>query len=581
MTSETPKNYIQSVLKTALEALKLDTLIEKVDLSVPDVNFGHYSTNVALVLAKKAKQNPKELAAKIVKKIEKIDAGQHIEKVEEKSGFINFVLTREFVAQQILRATDLNSVSIVADGSVPKKVLFEYSSPNTNKPLHIGHTRNDVYGMACIRLLRAVGYEVIASEVINDRGIHIMKSVLMYMLHGKNKTPESEGVKPDHFVGKFYTMFAKKAAESPEVEQELLEQAQQLLQQWEAGDGAVHEVWKQMNEWEFVGMQQTYAKEGSVFDEVNYESEIYNKGREIVLEGVKHGVFTQEEDGSVSVDLTAEGLDKKYLLRKDGTTIYITQDLYLWYLRNKKHHPDIAIVTTAAEQSYHFAVLKKLFELLQFPWAQNFFHLPYEHVFLGHDKMSSRGGNTVSADELLDLIKSKVRLVMSGLEKTKQETSNDVLIEQVAFAAIKYGYLKYEPNTRIFFDTDQTIALDGNTGPYIQYAYSRIQSILQKAGSFTQMSPKDISEPEEILLMRQLLYYAETVALAAKEYKPNLLCNYLYELASQFSRFYNAVSVVNTENEILKKQRLTLLDATGQVLSDGLALLGITAPPSM
>jgi arginyl-tRNA synthetase len=408
-----------------------------------------------------------------------------------------------------------------------------------------------------------------------------MKSVLMYMLHGEGKTPESEHMKPDHFVGKFYVLFGQAAGESEAKEKELLDQAQELLLKWEAGDSEVRKIWKQMNVWWYEGVKQTYAKEGSTFDEVDYESEIFDKGRELVLEGVSRGVFAKEEDGSVSVDLTEEGLDKKYLLRKDGTTIYITQDMYLWHVRNERHAPDAAFVTTAIEQSYHFAVLKKLFELLGYPWARNFRHLPYEHVYLGKNKMSSRGGNTVSSDELFSQVKDKVRQVMQSLQKIKESSDNEELVGHVALGAIKYAYLKYDTNTRIYFDIDQTISLEGNTGPYVQYAHSRIKSILKKAASFSALAPSTVGQPEALALMKKLLHYNETVLGAAAEYKPSLLVTYLYELAALLGSFYGAVPVLATENQQERSELLTLLSATAATLKHGLHILGIEAPEEM
>jgi arginyl-tRNA synthetase len=376
-------------------------------------------------------------------------------------------------------------------------------------------------------------------------------------------------------------MFAEKANDSEERSKDMHDEAQELLRKWEAGDEEIRKVWKQMNDWWYEGVKQTYEREGSHFDAVDYESQVYDKGRDLVLAGVTKGVFIKEEDGSVSVDLTEQKLDKKYLLRKDGTTIYITQDMYLWDVRNERYHPDLALVTTAAEQSYHFAVLAEVFKLLGYSWAPNFKHLPYEHVFLGKDKMSSRGGNTIAADDLLAMIKDRVREVMQGLEKNKAASSDEVLVEQIAFGAIKYGYLKYEPNTRIYFDPEQTIALEGNTGPYIQYAYARIKSILSKAGEFSTVETSNLHEPQEIELMRWLQYYQDKIVYdAASEYKPNLLCNYLYELASKFNAFYSAVPVLSGE-ESIKNERLTLLTATANILAHGLGLLGITAPEKM
>ncbi len=581
MPGETPKIYISHIVASTLSHLKLATYLDTLDISVPAERFGDYSTNAALVIAKKLKRNPVEVAGEMVEMMKSLDSKKLLAEINAVGGFINFKFGPSVPADNSFQFAQGVNLGLSASLGAGKKVLFEYSSPNTNKALHIGHTRNDVYGMACINLLKATGHEVIASEVINDRGIHIMKSMLMYQKFGENKTPELENIKPDHFVGKFYAMFAEKAAESEAKEKELMEEAQSLLQKWEAGDTDIRNLWQTMNSWWYEGVKQTYQREGSSFDELDYESQIYDKGRDIVLEGVKKGVFKQEEDGSVSVDLTPYKLDKKYLLRKDGTTIYITQDLYLWHLRNEKHHPNVAIVTTAAEQAYHFAVLNKLFELLEYPWAKTFRHLPYEHVFLGHDKMSSRGGNTVSADDLVKMIKDKVVSVMGSLEKTKQSASNQELVEQVAFGAIKYGYLKYEPNTRIYFDIDQTIALEGNTGPYIQYAHARMKSIVRKAGDVQLLRPTDLTLPEEVALMRQLLYYPEVVEFAAQEYKPNLLCNYLYELASASNSFYHASPVLNAESVTLKHQRLTLLTAAANTIKQGLGLLGIEAPEEM
>ena len=579
--SETPKNYVSHALSTVLSDLKLTPHVDRLEISVPDPKFGDYSTNVALMLAKKVSQSPRDVALKIVAEIKKFDVQNRFASVEEKGGFINFTLAPSVLMDTIALIMDqgaLYGASIVGEG---KKVIFEYSSPNTNKPLHIGHVRNDIYGQSCIRLLKSQGYQVVACEIINDRGIHIMKSVLMYMRNGKGKTPESEQLKPDHFVGKFYTMFATEAVKGEAQEKQLLEDAQNLLQRWEAGDAEVRKVWKQMNDWFFAGIQQTYGKEGTAFDEVDYESDIYDKGRDLVLEGVKKGIFAKEEDGSVSVDLTAEGLDKKYLLRKDGTTIYITQDLYLWNLRNERHHPDMAIVTTAAEQAYHFTVLGKLFRLLGFTWAEKFKHLPYEHVYLGKDKMSSRSGNTVSADELLTTVKEKVKIIMQQSERVKASAENEQLIETIAFGAIKYGYLKYEPNTRIYFDLDATISIEGNTGPYIQYAHARICSILRKAEKWGDAVLPLQPAPAELELAKKLQHYSESVQLAAEEYKPNLLANYLYELASLFSRFYQEVSVMQ-ETDLQKKYfRLQLISATAQILSNGLYLLGIESPDQM
>ncbi len=552
------------------------------DVSYPKAGFGDYATNAAMVLFKKFNvtpaANPAEFAKKLCDEITKLDHKNTFAKVESAGGFINLTLTKDALAHVAENYREKVEVEQIGAG---RKVVFEYSSPNTNKPLHIGHTRNDTYGKACINLLRATGHNVVSCEIINDRGIHIMKSVLMYMQNGAGKTPESEGVKPDHFVGKFYTMFGDKAAESEEVETKLLEEAQELLRRWESGDDEVRTVWQKMNDWFFAGVKETYQREGSDFDEQDFESKIYDKGRDLVLGGVEKGIFQKEEDGSISIDLENHNLGKKYLLRKDGTTLYITQDMYLWDQRNERHQPDLALVTTSAEQSYHFQVLARIFAALGYEWATNFKHLPYEHVYLGKSKMSSRAGNAVTADELVESVKERVRQTMAGLEKLKGSAGDDVLVEKVAFGAIKYGYLHYEPQTRIYFDIDETIALQGNTGPYIQYAFARIQSILKKAGEAAKIAPVDLDAPEELTLMRQLLQYSDLVVTATREYKPNLVCNFLLELASALNGFYATVPVTQETNENLKAQRISLLIATANVLEHGLNLLGIEAPQEM
>jgi arginyl-tRNA synthetase len=547
-------------------------------INVPKEEHGDYVVHVAHVIAKETKRNPKEVAEVLADKIKTADVRELFESVQAVNGFVNVRLSASGVAENVLAIQNeiqIEQVGLDQMTNQPRKVVFEYSSPNTNKALHIGHLRNDVFGASCINLLKAVGYDVIACEIINDRGIHIMKSMLMYQKYGNGSTPESEGLKSDHFVGKYYSMFSQKCSESEEQKLALEEEAQELLRKWESADPEVRALWQKMNNWFFEGVKVTYDLEGTHFDDVEFESSIYDKGRDLVLKGVELGVFQREDDGSVSVDLTSQGLDKKYLLRKDGTTIYITQDLYLWSLRNEKFHPEMAIVVTSAEQSYHFKVLKALFELLNFPWVQNFKHLAYEHVFFGKTKASSRAGNSVTSDDLLRTIEERVRETMRNSKKIKASPDDLEVVQAIAFAAIKYGYLKYDPNTLIYFDLDETIAIEGNTGPYLQYTYARINSILEKAGEFEKLGPYTLTEPSETSLARFLLHYGEVVAQAAQDYKPTSICNYAFELAQKFNQFYDQVSVLNADTEELKNQRLTLLVSVAKVLKHSLGLLGI------
>ena len=583
------KRYLTKLLSEVLGVMFENGQISALpafNFDIPKENFGDYSTNVAMIIAREVKFQPNDVAMIIAREITELDQSskKKIKEVKVVAGFVNIFVSKEAAAENVLDLTGDIKIDQFGSG---KKVVFEYSSPNTNKPLHIGHTRNDVFGMACINLLRTTGHEVIACEIINDRGIHIMKSMLMYMKYGKGETPESAALKPDHFIGKYYKMFASEnvkfeALKKTEFEQTPLEkEAQELLQKWEAGDAQVRELWQKMNAWYYQGVKQTYEREGSEFDSVEHESDIYDQGRDLVLEGVKKGVFHKDETGAVYVDLTEQGLDKKYLLRKDGTTIYITQDMYLWYLRDKKYHPDQAIVVTAAEQIYHFAVLKKIFELLEFPWAQSFQHLPYGFVFLGKNKISSREGKSVSADELLDITKERVAETMRNSLKIKGSADDDALLEAIAYGAIKYGYLKFDPNTQIYFDLEETVAIEGNTGPYLQYTYARIKSILAKAGDVVKEIPVDLDEKTEVALVRHLMHYDEAVVNASRDFRPTAVCSYLFELASKFNSFYDQVSVLEAETEKQKQQRLVLLLSVANVLQHGLALLGIKTVEQM
>jgi arginyl-tRNA synthetase len=587
------KSYVSSivaeVLQAAVEHMDVEMDTPSFDVTVPKEHIGDYTTNAAFVWAKQARKNPNEIATAFASAVAEADATRQsaFASVTTAGGFINIVIAPQAVGECLTAIR--NGIEIEQPGS-GKKIVFEYSSPNTNKALHIGHTRNDVFGMACINLLRATGYEVIACEVINDRGIHIMKSMLMYQLHGNGDTPVSVNLKPDHFVGKYYAMFAREAERDPS----LNDKAQELLLKWESGDVEVRALWQTMNTWFYEGVAATYVREGSAFSHVDHESELYMHGKEIVAEGLKRGVFTKEADGSVSVDLSDRGLDKKYLLRADGTSIYITQDMYLWHARSERYHADEMIVTTSVEQSYHFKVLKEIFGMLGYAWAPSFRHLPYEHVNLGNEKMSSRSGNTVSADELLEQVKDRVRGIMLESKRIKGSAEDNELVESVAFAAIKYGYLKYDTNTKIYFDLDETVAVEGNTGPYIQYAHARIRSILAKGlatvlAESSEMqdavTPSEsfslLAEASEISLARYVLHYAEAAEDAAREYKPSILCSYLHTLASKFNTMYDQVLVLNTEDESLKNARLKLLASAAAVLAHGLGLLGIKAPETL
>lgn len=478
------------------------------------------------------------------------------------------------------------------------KVMVEYSSPNTNKPLHLGHIRNNLLGYGVSRILEASGYEVVKTNLINDRGIHICKSMLAWQKFGNGETPESSGMKGDHLVGKYYVEFDKhyKAEvkqlteggmdqETAEKDAPLMKEAQEMLRKWESGDAATIELWKRMNGWVYQGFDVTYKALGVSFDKFYYESQTYLLGKDIIEEGLAKGVFYRRPDNSVWIDLQAEGLGEKLVLRSDGTSVYITQDIGTAQLKYDQFKCDKSIYVVGNEQDYHFNVLFLILKKLGKPWASGLHHLSYGMVDLPSGKMKSREGTVVDADDLMQEMVDAAKIKTEELGKTEgmQDEEKDELYRVLGMGALKFFLLKVDPQKRMLFNPEESIDLQGDTGPFVQYTYARIRSMHRAAnaddlnGSFESVEARD----SEIGLIKCLLEYEPEVLKAAAAYSPAVLVNYSLNLAKAFNRVYNDVSILKEENSQLRRFRLKLAGMTATTLKTVLDLLGIQCPERM
>ncbi|OCX53843.1 arginine--tRNA ligase [Mucilaginibacter sp. PPCGB 2223] len=512
-------------------------------------------------------------------------------------GFLNISISDEYWIGQLY-----NQIARPEFGVYPpkdEKVMVEYSSPNTNKPLHLGHIRNNLLGYSVAEILKANGYEVIKANLVNDRGIHICKSMLAWQLFGNGETPESSGLKGDHLVGKYYVVFDKeykkqidelKALGQTEEEAKknapLIIQAQQMLEQWEAGDVAVIDLWKTMNSWVYAGFAETYKKLGVDFDQYYYESDTYLLGKDIIDEGLAKSVFFKKEDGSVWIDLTAEGLDQKLVLRSNGTSVYITQDVGTAQLKYSQYHMDKSIYVVGNEQDYHFKVLFLILKKLGKSWAPGLFHLSYGMVDLPSGKMKSREGTVVDADDLMEEMEQTAKTHTEALGKVNSfgETEKEQLYHTIGMGALKYFLLKVEPKKRLLFDPAESIDFQGHTGPFIQYTHARIRSVLNKAGytsgeASTDIKQLDALERELILALNQ---FPEAIMQAARDYSPAVIANYVYELAKTYNKFYQDKAILKDEVPADVRQfRLTLSAAAAKIIKRSMSLLGIMVPERM
>lgn len=577
----------------------------------PDEHLGDFAF-ACFPLTRLAKYAPTAIARRLA---EELVVEKPLARVEVAGPYLNFTVDKEALfrvtCSDIISAPDTYGNCEVGRG---EGILIEYSAPNTNKPQHLGHVRNNLLGMAISNLLEAIGHEVVRVNLVNDRGVHICKSMLAYQEFGQGRTPQSEGVKGDHFVGDFYVLYEKHqhqewqewlAARGVEfeglddqqrrrLEAEFLSQSKwygkvkEMLQRWEAGDPEVLALWGTMNEWVYEGFDQTYRRLGCRFDKVYKESETYRLGRTLVEEGLQRGIFYRKPDGSVWVDLSDQGLGEKLLLRSDGTSVYITQDIGTTKLKFDDFGMKRAIWVVGDEQIYHFQVLFAVMRKLGFPWAEGCYHLAYGMIDLPAGKMKSREGTVVDADDLMDELFRMEREEIAKRHLDIPPEDLDSTAEILAQGALKFFILKFGPQSRMLFDPAESISFDGFTGPYVQYAYVRVRSIFRKSGKdeFAAVSPEEcdfsvLVEPEEIALVRRLHSFPGEVKAAALSYNPARVATYLWELARAFSRFYHEHSVLHAEDEELVRARLLLAKATSIVLRRGLGLLGIGVPERM
>ena len=554
-------------------------------------------TVVVFPWVKVARKSPDALGAEIGQQLlENLDCIQDFNVVK---GYLNLQIKESFWMDLLEHESDNEGYGLnPTQEEVP--VLIEYSSPNTNKPLHLGHIRNNLLGHSVSQILKACGHPVVQVNLVNDRGIHICKSMLAWLKYGNGETPESSGMKGDHLVGKYYVVFDQhyKQEQKELVEQGLTEdeakdkaplilEAREMLRKWEAGDQEVRELWAKMNGWVYAGFDQTYERLGIHFDKTYYESQTYLLGKSLVQEGLDKGAFYKHEDGSVRVDLTGEGLDEKVLLRKDGTSVYMTQDLGTAQLRYEEFHPQKMIYVVGNEQNYHFDVLKLvLSKKLEKPFGEFIYHLSYGMVELPSGKMKSREGTVVDADDLMDDMYEEAKTSTEALGKfqfTPEEA--DRLYEMIGLGALKYFILKVDPTKNMLFNPAESIDFNGNTAPFIQYTHARIRSMLRKGAEsgidLADKLPQLSLNEEEKTLINLLYQYPKTVLAAGDNFSPALIANYCYDLAKQFNHFYQDTPIFKEEDSAKRLLRLKLSRWVSLVLRSGMALLGIDVPEKM
>lgn len=512
-------------------------------------------------------------------------------------GFLNVEISDAYYINFFNTIKNDEHFGFVTPSPNEKAIMVEYSSPNTNKPLHLGHVRNNLLGYSVSEILKASGKKVYKTQIINDRGIHICKSMLAWKRFGNGETPESTGLKGDKLVGNYYVKFDQeykkeinnliqegKPEEDAKKNAPILLEAQQMLQKWEAGDKDVVELWKKMNGWVYDGFTETYKNLGVDFDTLYYESDTYLLGKEFVAEGLKSGVFIQEEDGSVWCDLTEDGLDKKIVQRSDGTAVYMTQDIGT-AIQRIKDFPDVGgmVYTVGNEQDYHFQVLFLILKKLGFEWAKNLYHLSYGMVDLPSGKMKSREGTVVDADDLIDEMATTAKEISEDLGKLDgyTEAEKQELYKMIGLGALKYYILKVDPKKRILFDPKESIDFQGNTGPFIQYTYARIQAILRKADFDLSTNIEIALHQKEKELLKQLELFPEIIQNAALQHSPALIANYTYELVKEFNSFYQNVSILGADNLNEKIFRVQLSKKVASTIKMAFHVLGIQVPERM
>ena len=588
------------ISKAAGEAVKalygMDATDKMLQLQKTRSEFEGNLTLVVFPFVKAARKSPEQTANEIGQYL--VEHCQAVEKYNVVKGFLNLSIG-DGAWLSLLKAIDEDEHFGTKQATNDSKlVMIEYSSPNTNKPLHLGHVRNNLLGWSLAQIMEANGYRVVKTNIVNDRGIHICKSMLAWLKYGNGETPESSGKKGDHLIGDYYVAFDKhyreevkqlvaQGMDEEKAKQEapLIKEAHEMLVKWEQGDSEVRALWEKMNAWVYAGFDETYKKMGVGFDKIYYESQTYLKGKAKVEEGLEKGLFERHEDGSVWADLTNEGLDQKLLLRSDGTSVYMTQDIGTAEMRYEDFPIDKMIYVVGNEQNYHFQVLSILLDRLGFKWGRELTHFSYGMVELPNGKMKSREGTVVDADDLMELMVEDAYKTSMELGKFDDMTEDErhEIARIVGMGALKYFILKVDARKNMLFNPEESIDFNGNTGPFIQYTHARIRSILRKAveGAMNPMSLTGPISPKEVELIQKMNEFGAVVEQAGKDYSPSGIANYCYELTKVFNQFYHDYSILNEPDEQKKAVRLMLAKNVAKIIKTGMGLLGIEVPERM
>ncbi|HKK58150.1 MAG TPA: arginine--tRNA ligase [Salinivirga sp.] len=591
------EQYLNQEIHKALERIFEQEIDPKqVQIQRTKADFEGDFTLVVFPLLRLAKTKPEDAAKRIGDFL--VEKSVVFDRFNVVKGFLNLTLSHGFwlnALQDIVQQPDFG----FAEKGSGKKIMIEYSSPNTNKPLHLGHIRNNLLGYAVARILEACGNEVVKVNLVNDRGIHICKSMLAWQRWGEGKTPSDLGVKGDKLVGDFYVRFDQeykkqiealkqegKTEDEAKDQAPLILEAREMLRKWEDRDSEVMKLWEQMNSWVYEGFDETYNRLGIEFDKVYYESDTYKKGKELVLNHLEKGLLKKKEDGSVWADLTEDKLDEKILLRSDGTSVYMTQDLGTAVQRFADYDIDQHVYVVGNEQDYHFKVLSLILKKMGYEWATQLFHLSYGMVELPSGKMKSREGTVVDADDLIDTMISTAAKASADSGKLEGMSQSDIAYVHniVALGALKYFILKVDPKKNMLFNPEESIDFNGNTGPFIQYTHARIRSLMRKADVENQLPQFPLSidlQPKEQELIQQFGHFPNVVAEAGKSMNPGFVANYLFDLVKTFNQFYHDHSVLNETDEDVRNLRLSLSWQTGQIIKNGMWLLGIDVPERM
>ncbi|WDF62811.1 arginine--tRNA ligase [Flavobacterium sp. KACC 22763] len=582
-------------IQKAIQTL-FDVTVDKIEFQTTRKEFEGDITMVIFPLLKVIKSNPVELGNKIGNYL--VENVSEVARFNVVSGFLNIVISDSYYVNFFNGIKDQKQFGFVASNPDEKAIMVEYSSPNTNKPLHLGHVRNNLLGYSVAEILKASGKKVYKTQIINDRGIHICKSMLAWEKFGNGETPETSGLKGDKLVGKYYVEFDKaykneisglieagKTEEEAKKQAPIIIEAQDMLKKWEAGDEEVIALWKKMNEWVYEGFATTYANLGVNFDRYYYESNTYLLGKDVVQVGLDKGVFEKDPDGSVWIDLTDEGLDRKIVLRSDGTAVYMTQDIGT-AIQRVKDMPDVGgmVYTVGNEQDHHFKVLFLILKKLGFDWSSTLYHLSYGMVDLPSGKMKSREGTVVDADDLMQDMTDTAKQISEDLGKLDSYSAEEKakLYKTIGLGALKYYILKIDPKKRILFNPEESVDFAGNTGPFIQYTYARIQSIIRKA-DFDFSNKIEIEElhEKEKELVKQIELFPEVIQNAAQNHSPALIANYTYDLVKEYNSFYQSVHILGEVDLTKKIFRVQLSQKVAEVIKSAFQLLGIEVPERM